>query len=326
VVASCVPGRSLPEGEPSTPLRAGQPELFGEGIFTTAAWDFFVAFMPDQRTAYFCRANGSFTYFTILETYRRAGRWTEPRVASFSGRWSDADPHISPDGAWIYFISDRPLPGDTGVLLTKRRDTYDIWFAERLASGEWGEPRHLGVPVSSPAADQWSPSVATNGNLYFGTVRLGGRGHNDIWVSRLVNGVYQTPENLGDSVNTRANEVEPWIAPDESYLIFSAQGRPSSLGEHDLYISFRRNGVWQRGIHLPAPINSPAGDLNPSVSPDGTYLYFTSTRSVFDTIPARRYDARELWRRLMSPGNGLGDIYRVEMEQLGVPVPATPPP
>jgi Tol biopolymer transport system component len=326
VIASCIPGRSRPEGEPSVPLRAGRPELFGEGVFTTAAWDFFVTFTPDQRTAYFCRANGNFTYFTILETYRRAGRWTEPRVASFSGRWSDADPHISPDGAWIYWISDRPLPGDTGVVLTKGRDNYDIWFAERLANDEWGEPRHLGPPVSSPTTTQWSPSVATTGNLYFGTVRSGGRGGNDIWMSRLVNGVYQTPENLGDSVNTRANEVEPWIAPDESYLIFSAEGRPSSLGDHDLYISYRRNGVWQRALHLPAPINSPAGDMNPSVSPDGKYLYFSSTRSVFDNVPARPYEYRDLWRRLMSPGNGLGDIYRVEMEQLGVPAPAVPTP
>ncbi|MDQ3997816.1 MAG: Xaa-Pro aminopeptidase, partial [Gemmatimonadota bacterium] len=79
VVSSCIPGRSRPADEPSAQLRVGAPELFGEGVFSTAAWDFFVAFTPDQRTAYFCRANGNFTYFTILETYRRAGRWTEPR-------------------------------------------------------------------------------------------------------------------------------------------------------------------------------------------------------------------------------------------------------
>jgi hypothetical protein len=104
-------------------------------------------------------------------------------------------------------------------------------------------------------------------------------------------------------------------------MIFSAQGRPDGLGDYDLYISFRRDGIWQRALHLPAPINSDAGDLNPSVSPDGRYLYFSSTRSVFDTIPSRPYDYRELWRRLMSPGNGLGDIYRVDMTQLGVPMP-----
>ena len=306
-------------------MRAGQPELFGEGVFTTAAYDFFVAFTPDQRTAYFCRANGNFTYFTILETHRSGNRWTEPRVAPFSGRWSDADPHVSPDGAWIYWISNRPHAGDTGVVLTRGRDYHDIWFAERTASGEWGTPRLLGPPVSSPRSSQWSPSVASSGNLYFGTIRSGGRGANDIWVSRLVGGVYQVPENLGDSINTRGSEVEPWIAPDESYLIFSAENRADNLGEHDLYISLRRNGVWQRPRRLPRPINSEASDLNPSVSPDGRYLYFTSTRSVFDEVPSRPLDNRELWRRLMSPGNGLGDIYRVEMSRLGVPLPEMSP-
>jgi Tol biopolymer transport system component len=307
-------------------LRAAEPELFGEGVFSTPAWDFFVAFTPDQRTAYVCRANGTFTYFTILETYRRAGRWTEPRVAPFSGRWSDADPHISPDGAWIYWISNRPLPTDTGVVLKNGRDDYDVWFAERTAEGDWGAPRHLGAPVSSPDAVEWSPSVAANGNLYFGTIRGGGRGGNDIWVSRLVNGVYQSPENLGDSVNTRFGEYEPWVAPDESYLIISAQGRPDGLGGFDLYISFRRNGVWQKALHLPAPINSEHGDFNQSVSPDGLYLYFSSSRSTLDKIPERPWSYRELQRRLTSVGNGLGDIYRVEMEQLGVPRPATSSP
>ena len=71
-------------------------------------------------------------------------------------------------------------------------------------------------------ATEWSPSVAANGNLYFGTTREGGKGRDDIWMSRLDGGRYTTPVNLGDSINTRFGEVEPWIAPDESYLIFSA--------------------------------------------------------------------------------------------------------
>ena len=58
------------------------PERFGLGVFTTEAWDFFVAFTPDQRTAYFGRANASFSYFTILETQSRNGRWSRPPRAT----------------------------------------------------------------------------------------------------------------------------------------------------------------------------------------------------------------------------------------------------
>ena len=289
------------------------PELFGVGVFTTPAWDFFVALTPDQRTAYFCRANGSFTYFTILESHWDGRRWSEPAVAPFSGRWSDADPHISPDGSKLFWISNRPVEGDTA------RSDYDVWYVERAGGGAWGEPKHLGAPVSAPGVVEWSPSVAANGNLYFGAVRPGGKGANDLYVARWANGAYAEPENLGDSINTRAGEVEPWIAPDESYLVFSAQGRPDGLGGFDLYLSVRRDGVWQSPRHLGRGVNSRGGDFNQSVSPDGRYLYFSSTRSVFDTMPAARLSYAEMQRRLTSPGNGLGDIYRIELRPLLAP-------
>src|SRR5262245_13239331 len=76
-----------------------QPALFGEGIFSTGAYDFFVALAPDQQSAYFCRASADFGYWTILETRRRGGKWSAPTLAPFSGRWSDADPHLAPDGS-----------------------------------------------------------------------------------------------------------------------------------------------------------------------------------------------------------------------------------
>jgi Tol biopolymer transport system component len=283
------------------------PERFGLGVFTTEAWDFFVALTQDQRTAYFCRANGSFSYFTILESHQQNGRWTQPEVAPFSGRWSDADPHIAPDGSKLFFISNRPVTGDSA------RGDYDIWVADRRRDGSWDTPKHLGPPVNSDAATEWSPSPAANGNLYFGTVRAGGKGGNDLYVARWNGSGYGEPENLGDSINTARGEVEPWIAPDESYLVFSGQNRTDGMGGFDLYFAERRNGVWQKARILPAPINSVAGDFNQSVSPDGKWLYFSSTRGVFDQTPQRRLTYAEIQRRLTTAGNGLGDIYRVPM-------------
>jgi hypothetical protein len=84
--------------------------------------------------------------------------------------------------------------------------------------------------VNRDGATDWSPSVAANGNLYFGTVRPEGRGGNDLYVARWTEGHYAEPENLEDSLNTRAEEYEPWTSPDERYLIFSAVGRPAGEG------------------------------------------------------------------------------------------------
>src|SRR5882672_9847137 len=79
------------------------PTRFGEGVFTTGDYDFFVALTPDQKTGYFCRASADFGYWTILQTHLGNGHWSPPDMAPFSGRWSDADPHLTPDGSRLFF-------------------------------------------------------------------------------------------------------------------------------------------------------------------------------------------------------------------------------
>ena len=303
VVLAQLAHAQAPSAEPP-PL---QPELFGPGVFSTGAWDFFVALTPDGNTAYVNRANGSFSHFTIVET-RLVGRaWSTPRVATFSGKWSDADPHLAPNGSKLFFISNRPLPSDTGAAALAPRDDYDVWFLARGPSGEWGQPQHIGAPVSETGFTEWSPSVAANGNLYFGSARKGGRGGNDLYVARWTGAAYEEPENLGDSINTRGGEIEPWIAPDESYLIFSGANRVDGVGGYDLFIARRVNGAWERAHPLPKGVNTASYEYNQSVSPDGKWLYFSSTRSVFDLVPARPLSYDELQKRLSSTGNGLGD-------------------
>ena len=62
-------------------------------------------------------------------------------------------------------------------------------------------PRHLGAPINSPGAE-WFPTLAADGTLYFGSDREGGNGGTDLWRSRLVDGKYAQPENLGDAINS----------------------------------------------------------------------------------------------------------------------------
>jgi Tol biopolymer transport system component len=296
------------DGTAATSKDEIRPTLFGEAVFTTGAYDFFVALTPDQQTAYFCRATADFGSWTILETHRTGDGWAAPKMAPFSGRWSDADPHVTLDGSKLFFISNRPDSGDTA------RPSCDIWVVERSGKG-WGPPRSLGPEVCTDVTE-WSPSVAANGNLYFGSARDGGKGRDDLWMSRFVDGRYTAPVNLGDSINTKFGEIEPWIAPDESYLIFSAGGRVDGRGGLDLYISVRRDGTWSSARPLGHGINSEAFDFNPSVSPDGRTFYFTSARSRLNDPPARARTYEELTRALQGPGNGLGDIYSIPIEAL----------
>ena len=306
--AVAVPAAAAPGGAAAAPA-PGMPELYGAGLFSTGAWDFFVAFTPDQRRALFCRADDKFLHYEIFETrLDGAGHWSPPQHPRFARQWSNADPHISPDGRRVYFVSNRPGAGETAA-----RETYDVWMAAMQADGAWGEAERLPAPANDPAVDEWSPSVAANGNLYYGAERAGGRGGSDLWLVRLVDGVYQAPENLGEAINTAGNEVEPWVAPDESYLIFSALDRADSLGSYDLFVSRKVAGRWTPARRLPEPINSRARDFNQSVSPDGEWLYFSSTRPRSGPL-GPRFDEPHDEAAIRGIGNGkTGDIYRVAM-------------
>jgi len=100
----------------------------------------------------------------------------------------------------------------------------DIHFIARKPSGEWSDPVNMGPVINSDDSENY-PSVAANGNLYFFSRRNEGIGLYDIYVSKFVGGQYQAPQFLADSVNSEKNDWDSFIAPDESYIIFSSQNR-----------------------------------------------------------------------------------------------------
>ena len=134
----------------------------------------------------------------------------------------------------------------------------------------------------------------------------------------LVNGKYTEAENLGDAINTQLNEFEPLIAPDQSFLIFMAGGRADGHGGFDLYISYNRQGAWTKPVNLGDKINSSGNEYSPKISPDGSYFFWTSTRGFADKPLEKRLSYQELTNRLRSPRNGLGDIYQIDIDVLGL--------
>jgi Tol biopolymer transport system component len=135
----------------------------------------------------------------------------------------------------------------------------------------WSEPQHLDAPFGG--AGIMYATTSLNGNMYFTK--------NDetpwaIYVSRYVDGAYQTPEKLGSAINKGYEEAYSYIAPDESYIIFSAMNRPDGYGARDMYISFRRDdGSWTESINLGNKINTTYNDFMPFMTTDGMYFIFT---------------------------------------------------
>jgi hypothetical protein len=106
-------------------------------------------------------------------------------------------------------------------------------------------------------------------------------------------------------------------------LLLTATKRPDSLGGYDLYVLHKQaDGKWSEPVNLGAEINSPERELSPKLTPDGKYLIWTSCRlpALAAKPPKRTTD--QVLQELRAPGNGIGDIYLIDVSA----VPALKPP
>lgn len=306
-VASCAgAARAAAPYAPAQPLR--EPAVFAPGVISTGDYESHPAFTPDGGTLYFLKDSPGFHFWTIFVSRFRNGHWSAPRLAPFSGQYRDADPFISADGRHFFFISDRPVPG-------KAHHDLDIWTMDRAGDG-WSAPRNPGAPLNSEG-QEWYPTVAADGTLYFGSDREGGRGRTDIWRARFVDGNYAEPENLGAAINSAQEEYEPYIAPDQSYLIFMADNR-GGRGDSDIFVSWQCRGAWTKAEPLGAGVNSAASEYSPKISPDGRYFFWSSTRTDVAKLAQNPFDTAAYLARIHAPGNGLGDIYQIDVDALNL--------
>lgn len=285
-----------------------QPRIFAEGLISTGDHESHPAFSPDGRTLMFVKMAPDFSKWTIFVSYYHNNGWSEPEIAPFSGQYWDADPFFTKDGKTLYFISNRPVkPGDP------LKDDFDIWKVEKEEKG-WSNPVQLPPPINSESSEYY-PTLADDGSMYFGSRREGGNGATDIYFSRLENGKYRTAMNIGEAVNTPGNEFEPFIAPDESFLIFMATPT-EALDQTDLWISYYQQGQWTKALKLPAPFNSAAMEFSPKLSLDGKQFFFASSRNQHEATFAKPERTAEMQQRIRSAGNGLLDIYQVDFSAL----------
>jgi len=239
------------------------PVVFAPGVISLESrYEQFLLYSPDGRELVYSITNSDWSAFTLESMRFEGGAWSEPETSAFLG--SDPDGLVacfSHDMRRAFFTSPRPAWPPA-----------NIWTSERTAEG-WSEPVMVAPPISS-TADEWEVAIARNGTLYFSSARDGGYGDLDLYRAPLVDGGYPMAENLGPRINTAAGDDLPWIAPDESTLVF-ASNREGGEGERDLYVTFAQGGGWTEPLSLGPEINSPGYDSYPFVSADGRYLFFT---------------------------------------------------
>ena len=158
----------------------------------------------------------------------RAGdTWSKPSLINpviNSSKFIESTASITPDGKTIYFASDRT--GGFGGL--------DIWKTQMLANGSWSAPVNLGPEINSKANEDAPFIHPDQKTLFFtsdGHKNMGGR---DVFISRLINNKWKSPENMGYPVNTTANDNYFTLIADGTRAYFSSD-RKGGLGGQDIY-------------------------------------------------------------------------------------------
>ena len=154
---------------------------------------------PDGRTMYLtvCKTNEQYPRFaTIAASARSDAAWGKPREVEVSHDTLSlyAHPAVSPDGNWLYFVSD--MPGGLGGL--------DIWRAMMTSHGVVGV-ENLGAPVNT-SGNEMFPTFRPNGDLYFSSDGHPGIGGLDIYIAHpQENGGWQI-EHPGYPLNSNGDD------------------------------------------------------------------------------------------------------------------------
>jgi len=191
------------------------------------------------------------------------GKWSCDVQVPFSGDFTDYHPVFSPDGKWLYFNSDRPVPNTM-----KRTKTINIWRVS-FDGEQWGTPEYLEM-INTENHESY-PSVAKSGALYFNSDRPGGYGSMDIYKSELKDGTFTEPVALA-TLNTPDSENDLFVDPEERFMVLNRYFLESR--EIELFLSVRDEEGWS----IPRPMEEinrrNIWELTPVLSPDGKFLFY----------------------------------------------------
>jgi outer membrane protein OmpA-like peptidoglycan-associated protein len=146
----------------------------------------------------------------------------------------------------------------------------------------WSEEYNLGENVNSKNWDTQASFSPDGKYLYFISNRRGGFGQDDIWRSEITTSGFLKSENLGSKINTKYNEMSPFLHPDNLTLYFASNGH-IGMGDYDIYVSRRENAIqfWKTPKNIGYPINTHNTENSLIVNSNGKTAYYSSNKSGF---------------------------------------------
>jgi Tol biopolymer transport system component len=304
IITWCIIFSSFGQGSQSAPMQthiidpASKATVFAPGVISTPFDEGAATFAPDGKTVYFYQGT---LYTTICYSTLVDGKWSKPDIVPISGQWSDWDPFLTPDGKRLFFVSSRPLENESS---NKSKKKTHLWYADHLGGNKWSTPRPVDAPFNSDSVDNYAPSVSSSGTIFFCSRGRDGHAGTASYCAKWLGDHYDNPKLL--ALNGKEDTQDPFIAPDEHYIIF--------VSGNDLYVSFKQGNDWGACEKLGPQVNNGDAIWDPTVSPDGKVLYYTSARvqgfyKRDHNNPSLSYD--DLLKEMGSIFNGKGNILMI---------------
>lgn len=228
----------------------------------------------DSRTA------ASFAPIGFSEGLNLAGGSNRTPVAEefskdLNTKYHEGPLTFSADGSTLFFTRNNYNEGKS----RKSSDNVNKLklYTAQLRDGGWADIREM-----SFNSDEYStghPALSRDGkSLYFVSDRPGGKGGTDVYVSRLENTTWSAPLNLGAPINTKGDEMFPFV-DERGNLYFASSGQPGGMGGLDIYFASLSTGdATPTIVHLDAPINSKMDDFGLITDASRSTGYFSSNR------------------------------------------------
>lgn len=275
------------------------PNLINTGLFTR---DF--SMTPDGKEMYFSIMAGRSA--VIMVSYNKSGEWTEPVIAPFSGskQFFDFEPHVSPDGNQILFLSTRPKVGQE----PKPGWTYqNIFVTDRTKNG-WSEPYEIGAPVNTDN-NEFYPSLTNNSKLYYNhSVEFADVA---LYCSKKINNEFSDPEKLSFKNDSNLLLFNATIFRDDSYILTCGSSK-TVRNQTRYYVAFNLGkNEWSELVDLTSYLGYEGGRAaSISLSPDGKYIFFSAV--ALDPNIGTVYPGMEITQIINNgnkPQSGSSNIY-----------------
>jgi len=198
----------------------------------------------------------------VISNRDEQGNWGEPISISnnINTNQREGACTISADGRLLIFT----VCGVNGCDLNESRKVGKVWSV----------PENLGPNVNSTSWDS-QPTLSADGReLYFSSDRKGSLGGYDIWYTQLEDAGWTKAQNLGPTINTKYDEISPYIHVNNKDLYIVSNGY-AGFGGYDIYRSQKVKGVWGELKNLGKPLNDHLDQYSFIVSGDGAIGYYS---------------------------------------------------